>query len=76
MDKPNNKGPLSPKNNPRGNYQLWVILGTIVLVVALMVLNNAGSLKETDMLQFKAMVAERNVKKVVLIKNLEYIEYS
>lgn len=74
MDKPSNKGPLAPKNNPRGNYQLWVILGTIVLVVALMVLNNAGSLKETDMLNFKAMVAERNVKKVVLIKNLEYVE--
>ncbi|MCZ8354488.1 MAG: ATP-dependent zinc metalloprotease FtsH [Cyclobacteriaceae bacterium] len=74
MDKPSNKGPLAPKNNPRGNYQLWVILGTIVLVIALMVLNNAGSLKETDMLNFKAMVAERNVKKVVLIKNLEYVE--
>jgi AFG3 family protein len=74
MDKPNNKGPLLPKNNPRGNYQLWVILGTIVLVVSLLLFKDAGGTKETTMARFKAMIEERNVKSVVVIKNLEYVE--
>lgn len=73
-DKPNNKPPLIPKGGPRGNYQLWVILGTIALVIGLMYFNNANTLKETDMLQFKSMVSGRDVSKVVLIKNLEYVE--
>ena len=73
-DKPNNKPPLIPKGGPRGNYQLWVILGTIALVIGLMYFNNANTLKETDMLQFKSMVSGRDVQKVVLIKNLEYVE--
>lgn len=74
-DNPNNKPPLIPKGGgPKGNYQLWVILGTIALVIGLMYVNNANSLKETDMLEFKSMVSARDVKKVVLIKNLEYVE--
>lgn len=74
-DNPNNKPPLIPKGGgPKGNYQLWVILGTIGLVIALMYFNTANSLKETDMLQFKSMANERNVLKVTLIKNLEYVE--
>lgn len=74
-DNPNNKPPLIPKGGgPKGNYQLWVILGTIALVIGLMYVNNANTLKETDMLEFKSMVSARDVKKVVLIKNLEYVE--
>ncbi len=68
------KPPLIPKNAPKGNYQLWVILGTVALVLGLMYFNNANALKETDMLQFKSMVSSRDVRKVVLIKNLEYVE--
>ncbi len=73
-DNPNNKPPLMPKGGPKGNYQLWVILGTIALVIGLMYINNANAIKETDMLDFKSMVSARDVKKVVLIKNLEYVE--
>jgi cell division protease FtsH len=74
-DNPNNKPPLIPKGGgPKGNYQLWVILGTIALVIGLMYVNNANAIKETDMLEFKSMVSARDVKKVVLIKNLEYVE--
>lgn len=74
-DNPNNKPPLIPKGGgPKGNYQLWVILGTIGLVIALMYFNTANSLKETDMLQFRSMANERNILKVTLIKNLEYVE--
>jgi AFG3 family protein len=73
-DKPNNKPPLIPKGNPKGNYQLWVILGTIAVVIGLMYFTNANTLKETDMNQFKNMVAGRDVRKVILIKNLEYVE--
>jgi AFG3 family protein len=69
-----NKPPLIPKNAPKGNYQLWVILGTVALVLGLMYFNSASALKETDMLQFKSMVSSRDVRKVVLIKNLEYVE--
>lgn len=73
-DKPNNKPPIIPKGNPKGNYQLWVILGTIAVVIGLMYFTNANTLKETDMNQFKNMVAGRDVRKVILIKNLEYVE--
>jgi AFG3 family protein len=70
----NNKPPLIPKNAPKGNYQLWVILGTVALVLGLMYFNTANTLKETDILQFKSMASSRDIRKVVLIKNLEYVE--
>lgn len=64
----NNKPPLLPKNGPKGNYQLWVILGTIALVLGLMYFTNMNDAKEISFNDFKDMVERRDVRKVVLVK--------
>jgi AFG3 family protein len=76
MDKErsNNKPPLLPKNGPKNNYQLWVILGTVALVVALMYFSRANELAEIEFNEFKDMVERRDVRKVVLVKNMEFVE--
>lgn len=70
----NNK-PLLPNNKPpRGNYQMWVILGTIALVLGIMFFTNNGSLPEKSEADLDQMCKEGVVKKVALIKDQETIE--
>jgi thiosulfate/3-mercaptopyruvate sulfurtransferase len=58
-----------PGKNPRGNYQIWVILATLVVVLGVMYLSQASNIATIDYSEFQDMVTERNVQKVVLIKS-------
>ncbi|MBL7858719.1 MAG: ATP-dependent zinc metalloprotease FtsH [Cyclobacteriaceae bacterium] len=73
-DKKENNKPLLPNKPPRGNYQLWIILGTLALVMGVMWLNNTGNLKEKDQAQFERMIKDGDIKKVALIKDQELVE--
>jgi cell division protease FtsH len=72
-DKKNDK-PLSPGKAPRGNYQIWVILATIAVILGVMYINNSSDLKEITQRDFEQMVQSGDVKKVALIKNQELVE--
>jgi AFG3 family protein len=72
-DKKNDK-PLLPTKPPRGNYQIWVILATIAVVLGVMYINNSSDLKEIQMREFERMIESRDVRKVALIKNQELVE--
>jgi len=72
-DKKNDK-PLIPNKPPRGNYQMWVILGTIALVLGIMWINQTGTLKEKSLAEFEQMIKARDIKKVALIKDQEIVE--
>jgi AFG3 family protein len=72
-DKKENK-PLLPNRPPRGNYQIWVILATIAVILGVMYLNNSNELKEVTQYDFEQMVRNGDVRKVALIKNQELVE--
>src|SRR5687767_4791419 len=66
--------PLLPNKPPRGNYQIWVILATIAVILGVMYINNSSDLKEITQREFDQMVKNGDVRKVTLIKNQEMIE--
>src|ERR1043165_6538597 len=72
-DKKNDK-PLLPNKAPRGNYQIWVILATIAVILGVMYINNSSDLKVVDESEFKQMLQNGDVKKVFLVKNQELVE--
>jgi cell division protease FtsH len=73
-DKKDNNKPLLPTKPPRGNYQIWVILATVAVIIAVMYLNNSNNLKEVDYDSFKRMVSDGDVRKVVLVQNRKFVE--
>lgn len=73
-DKKNDNKPLMPPKAPRGNYQTWVILVTIAVILGVMIFNNASELKEKDMRDLERMLSSGDVEKVTLVKNLEIVE--
>jgi AFG3 family protein len=73
-DKPKENKPLLPNKSPRGNYQMWVILGILALVLGIMWLNKTGTLKEKNQSEFEQMLQDRSVKKVALIEDQKVIE--
>jgi AFG3 family protein len=73
-DKKDNSKPLLPNKPPRGNYQMWVILGTIALVLGIMYINNTGTLKEKTLAEFEQMIKARDIKKVALIEDQKMVE--
>jgi AFG3 family protein len=73
-DKPKENKPLLPNKSPRGNYQMWVILGILALVLGIMWLNKTGTLKEIGKSDFEQMLQDRSVKKVALIEDQKIIE--
>jgi AFG3 family protein len=73
-DKKDNNKPLLPSKPPRGNYQVWVILATIAVILGVMYINNSSDLKEIKMPRFEQMLASGDIKSVILIKNKELVE--
>lgn len=72
-DKKNDK-PLLPNKPPRGNYQIWVILATIAVILGVMYINKSSDLKEVTQYEFEQMVRGGDVRKVALIKNKDLVE--
>jgi AFG3 family protein len=73
-DKNKESKPLLPNKAPRGNYQIWVILATIAVILGVMYINNSSDLKEINQYDFEQMVKNGDVRKVALIKNQEMVE--
>jgi AFG3 family protein len=73
-DKKDNNKPLLPNKSPRGNYQVWVILATIAVILGVMYINNSSDLKEIEMSRFEQMLQAGDVRRVALIKNKELVE--
>lgn len=73
-DKKENNKPLLPNKPPRGNYQIWVILATVAVILGVMYISNSSDLKEINQYDFEQMVKSGDVKKVALIKNKDIVE--
>lgn len=73
LNKRENKSGLPPKA-PRGNYQTWIILATLGFILLLMYFGNSGELPTITRSEFENMIESRDVKRVVLVKNMDVVE--
>ncbi|MDW7695184.1 ATP-dependent zinc metalloprotease FtsH [Flammeovirgaceae bacterium SG7u.111] len=67
-DNPNKKKNLLPKNSPnRGNYQIWLVVALILLIVGLTYFNNRSSVVDISLTEFNHMMTDGDVEEVVLV---------
>jgi len=72
-ERKDNKNMLPPRG-PRPNYQIWVILGLVAMILGVSLFKQSGDLVEIQMNRFEDMVQSRDIKKLVLVKNEEQVE--
>ena len=65
---------LVPKGSPKQNYQLWIILTLIILIVSVFYFNKSNAVIEISENRFEKMALSHDVEKVVFIRNQNYVE--
>ena len=73
-DKDRKDSKLNPPRVPRPNYQIWIILGLVAVILGVSYLNRSGELTEIQSSRFEDMVQARDIKKLVMVKNEELVE--
>ncbi|NJN42203.1 MAG: ATP-dependent zinc metalloprotease FtsH [Flammeovirgaceae bacterium] len=66
------KSPLG--KNPRQNYQMWIILALVAVVLVVSYFSRTGDLVEIQSSRFEDMVTRKDVKKIIVIKNEDLVE--
>ncbi|MFT5618354.1 MAG: AFG3 family protein [Arenicella sp.] len=70
-EKSNKKNPL--KNNPKNNYQIWLLVAMVLVIVGLMYFSRSNSMAEASEGRFKDMMSAGDVQKVMVI-NKQLVE--
>ena len=73
-DKEKKDSKITPPRIPKPNYQIWVILALVGVILAVSFFTKSNELVEIQSSRFEDMVQRRDIKKLVLIKNEELIE--
>ena len=68
------KDNLIPPRGPKGNYQLWIILALVAVILAVSYFNRSGDLIEIQSSKFEDIVQRRDAKSIVVIKNEDLVE--
>jgi AFG3 family protein len=71
-DKERNK--VQPPKAPRGNYQMWVILIAVAVILGVLWATSSNNLTEIQQPRLESMLRSGNVKKLALIKDQEIVE--
>jgi AFG3 family protein len=71
-DKERNK--IQPPKVPRGNYQMWVILVAVAVILGVVYATSSSNLKEIEQPKLESMIKAGDVKKLALIKDQEMVE--
>ncbi len=71
-DKERNK--IQPPKAPRGNYQMWVILIAVAVIMGVVYATSSNTLKEIEQPRLESMIKAGDVKKLALIKDQEMVE--
>lgn len=72
-DKERDKKIVPPKV-PKPNYQMWIILALVAVILGISYFNRTGELVEIQNNRFEDMVQARDIKRLMLIKNEELVE--
>ncbi|HNV27831.1 MAG TPA: ATP-dependent zinc metalloprotease FtsH [Cyclobacteriaceae bacterium] len=65
---------IVPPKVPRPNYQMWIILALVAVILGISYFNRTAELVEIQSNRFEDMVQARDIKRLILIKNEELIE--
>ncbi len=65
---------ILPPRVPRPNYQIWIILGLVAVILGVSFFNRSGELTEIQSSKFEDMVQSRDIKKLVLVENEKQVE--
>jgi cell division protease FtsH len=68
------KRKLVPNVPPKQNYQLWIILTLVVLILSVFYFNKSNAVIEISEKRFEKMALSHDVDKVVFIRNQNYVE--
>lgn len=68
------KDKIVPPRGPRPNYQMWIILGLVAVILGVTQFYKGGDLVEINTNRFEDMVQGGDIKKLVLIKNQDLVE--
>ena len=74
MSEDSNKKKLIPTGGKRPNYQIWLIVVLLSMVVGVMYFNKSTSAIEITPKKFEEMYLRKDVKKVVLVSNQDVVE--
>ena len=73
-DKSTKNRKVTPKPPQRPNYQIWIIVTLLALVLGVTYFNKSNSTSPLTMQRFERMLAEGDVSKVILIRNQNAVE--
>jgi len=65
---------IVPPKVPRPNYQMWIILALVAVILGISYFNRTAELVEIQANRFEDMVQARDIKRLVMIKNEELVE--
>ena len=65
---------IQPPKAPKGNYQLWVILVTVAVILGVVYMNSPSNLKEVTQTEIENMIKSGDVKKIALIQDQKIVE--
>jgi AFG3 family protein len=68
------KDKIQPPKAPKSNYQLWVILVTVAVILGVMYFNSTTNIKEVQQSQLENMIKSGDVKKIALIEDQKLVE--
>ncbi|UII21255.1 ATP-dependent zinc metalloprotease FtsH [Fulvivirga ligni] len=71
---PDKKRNILPNKPQKPNYQVWVIVVLIAVIFGIMLFNNSSTLAPTTMSKFESMMMDNAVKKVMIVRNQNYVE--
>ena len=64
-DKEKKDSKINPPRIPKPNYQIWVILALVGVILAISLFNQSNELVEIQSSRFEDMVQRRDIKKLV-----------
>lgn len=65
---------IVPKGPPKQNYQLWIILTLVVLIISVFYFNKSNAVIEISEKRFESMALSHDVTSVVYVRNQNYVE--
>ncbi len=65
---------IQPPKAPKGNYQLWVILVTVAVILGVVYMNSPSNLKDVTQTDIENMIKSGDVKKIALIQDQKIVE--
>jgi len=71
-DKERNK--IQPPKVPKGNYQMWVILVAVAVILGVVWATSSNNLKEIEQSRLESMIKAGDVKKLALVRDQEMVE--